>query len=99
MMNYANDIDPNKWRAAAQFEVTLLGLQYSVSVSTVIDFDRRRHLHLEGHDYHRALASSGLEGADYDVHFDVGCAPGSFCESFVKVSQDEEDCKAFWHVL
>ncbi len=57
MMNYADNADPNKWRVAAQFESSALGLLFSVSVSTVIDFDRRRHLHLEGQDYHRAVAN------------------------------------------
>ena len=55
MKNYANDMNPNQWTVAAQFESSFAGLVYSVSVATVIDFDRRRHLHLEGQDYHRAL--------------------------------------------
>ena len=55
MKNYADDMNPNQWTVAAQFESSFAGLVYSVSVATVIDFDRRRHLHLEGQDYHRAL--------------------------------------------
>lgn len=85
MMNYADDNDPYKWIVAAQFETSLLGLIKSVSGSTTIDFDKRRHHHLEGQDYHRALASTGLDGTDCDVGFDVGCAPDSFCKAFVQV--------------
>ena len=57
MMNYADDNDPSKWKVAARFESSAFGLLFSVSVTAVIDFDRRRHLHLEGQDYHRALAN------------------------------------------
>jgi len=97
MMNYADNIDPSKWAVAAQFEASALGLLYSVAVTTVIDFDRRRHLHLEGQDYHRALSESGLEKADWDVSFSVGCVPGSFCEKFVEFFEDVGE--AIWNGL
>ena len=86
MMNYANNVDPNKWRVAAQFEKSFLGMYYAVSVTVVIDFDRRRHLHLDEQEQHRELVSTGLQGSNWSVSFHVGCIPNSVCEAIVEVS-------------
>ena len=88
MENFADGVTATKWAIAGQFEIEALGLLYSVAVSTEIDFDRRRHRHLEEEEYHRALASSGLEGSDWDVGFSVSCVPDSFCEAFVEFFED-----------
>jgi len=88
MENYADGVTPSLWAVAGQFDVDIVDLRYSVSVSTTIDFDRRRYRHLEGEEYHRALSSHGLEDADWSVSSYVRCVPGSFCEAFVEFFED-----------
>jgi hypothetical protein len=84
MENYAGGFDPNAWAVAGQFQIDLLGLRNSVSVATYLNFDTRRHRHLEASEYERALASQGLEESDWDVSLGIRCVPGSVCEVFVE---------------
>lgn len=88
MENFADGESPSLWAVAGQFEIDLLDLRYSTAVSTTIDFDRRRYRHLEGEEYHRALASDGLEEASWIVAMSVDCVPDSLCEAFVKFFED-----------
>lgn len=86
MENFADGVTATKWAIAGQFEIEALGLLYSVAVSTKIDFDRRRHRHLEEEEYHRALASSGLEGSDWDVGFSLSCV--GICKAIAEFFED-----------
>ena len=88
MENFADGENPSLWAVAGQFEIDLLGLRYSVATSTRIDFDRRRYRHLEGENYHRALASDGLEEASWTVAMSTECVPDSACEAFVEFFED-----------
>ncbi|CAB9504369.1 Inherit from bactNOG: repeat protein [Seminavis robusta] len=86
--NFADGVSPNQYGVAGQFEFDTVGFRWSVAVSTEIDFDRRRHLHLEGEDYRRALASDGLEKADWSVDVSMACAPDSLCDAIVEFFED-----------
>jgi hypothetical protein len=82
--NYADGVDPNLYAAAAQFEFDTVGFRYSVAISTNINFDRRRHRHLEGEEHSRALSNDGLANADWSVAFSMACAPNSACAVLVE---------------
>lgn len=90
--NFGDGVNPNVWALAGQFQIDLLDLRYSVALSTNINFDRRRHRHLEGGEYGRALATDGLENADYDVGVSFSCVPDSFCEAFVQFFEVSSMC-------
>lgn len=82
------DNDPNKWFVAGDFKIELLGLLYSVSARTNIDFDSRRRRHLESSEYERALVQDGLQEADWTVGYSVSCAPGSACKAIAEFFKD-----------
>jgi len=88
MENYGDRVNPNIWNLSGQFALDLLGIRNSVAVTTQLDFDNRRFRHLEGEEFHRALASSGLKEADYSVSHSMSCVPDSFCEAFVEFFED-----------
>lgn len=79
MENYADGVSPTKYAFAAEFELDALDFIYEVDTSAIIDFDRRRHRHLQEEDLSRALAESGLKGAGYSVDMSMLCAPNSAC--------------------
>jgi len=86
--NFGDGIDPNNWAIAGQFQIDIIGLRYSVAVSTKLNFNLRRHRHLDGEEYERALAASSLEKTDWDVGMSLRCVPDSFCEAFVQFFKD-----------
>ena len=84
MENFADGASPSVWGLAGQFEFEAIDFIYSVEVSTVIDFDARRHRHLQGEEFSRALSASGLQNADFDVSLSMRCAPNTVCEAIGK---------------
>lgn len=82
--NFADGVNPSLFNVAGQFEVEALGFLYSATVTATIDFDRRRHLHLEGEDFRRALAKDGLEEASWSVDTSMECSPGSACQAIAE---------------
>lgn len=85
MENYADGVSPTVYAFAAQFEIELIGFTYKVGTSTKIDFDLRRHRHLEGEALGRALAADGLEEADFDVVMEMLCSTCEAIEEFFEV--------------
>ncbi len=77
-------MSPTKFAINGMFEFETIGFLYIASVATEVDFDRRRHRHLNGDDYHRALSESGLKNADWSVVFSARCPPDSGCAKLVE---------------
>lgn len=86
--NYADGQNSNMYALVGQFESDTVGFRYSVAISTNIDFDRRRHLHLEGEDYRRALSNDNLKNADWSVGLSMSCAPDSACAAIGEFFED-----------
>lgn len=98
--NFADGVTPSKWALAGQFEASLAGLKYSVSVSSTIDFDRRRYRHLAGDEYSRALASNGWKDASFDASMSVIC--DGTCEAikeFFEVGTSAVACFEWIHLF
>lgn len=82
--NYGDNMNPNVWNFAVQFETTVLDLLYSVVVDWQSNFDSRRFRHLEGEEFHRALASESIAEADVNTKMSIGCGDAGFCKAFVE---------------
>ena len=88
MENWQDD-EPNRWLLVGQLAIEFAGLLYDCVVRTELDFDRRQHRHLEGEEYHRALTSAGLNGANFDIKCSTSCVACNEVTEFFIVSSEE----------